>query len=785
MNPSELEKRLLQAFAEEAEERLENLFSRLTEIENTEDAAVRQEILEVVFREAHSLKGAARSVNLSAIEHLCQSMENVFGLLKSDTIGFSGPLFDTLHEAAKYVSQYIAAEQGARPEIETQMHQLAQTLAEFSREEEAQPHGPAETAVGQTESATAEKARPPETTPAENGFISAAETASDFSGTDADDSAPDKSQAQPRALQSNTVRIASDKLDALLLKAEELIAFKQITAQYFDRASTLQNTIETQLKWQKNMEDDISELRQHNEKSGKYGQLLSFLTWITESHQQSAHQGKDLIKNIEQGNRTISTMVDDLLNDVKDTTLMPFSSLLAILPRMVRDIAKEQKKFVDLTVSGGEIEVDKRILERIKDPIIHLIRNAVDHGIEAPELRKNLGKPEKGRIAISVVQLESNRVEVTIEDDGDGIDMEAIQSKAIKTGIVRQQDVETLSETETLGLIFHSGLSTSPLISEISGRGLGMAIVKESIEDIGGRIDITHTKGKGTAFKLELPITQATFRGILVFVADQYYILPNAQVQHVVRFLPEAIYHIENRPMIRVQEQAVPVAFMDAVFGLDAPKSRRPRIYTALLIGDAANPVAFVVDSVVNEQEVLVKNLGKQLEGMTHIAGATVLGSGQVAPVLNVHELIATAAGKDFSTAMPAPAEEGEEAEAKQPAVLVVEDSFTSRTLLKNILEAAGYRVQTAINGEDGYQMLKSNPFDMVVSDVEMPRLNGFELTEKIRADTGMAETPVILVTSLDSRTDREKGIDVGADAYIVKSSFDQSNLLTVMEQLI
>lgn len=494
--------------------------------------------------------------------------------------------------------------------------------------------------------------------------------------------------------------------------------------------------------------------------------------------------------SLEQNNRVLGGMVDDLLEEVKNISLLPFSSLFAILPRMVRDIAREQGKDIDIEISGGDVEIDKRILESLKDPIIHLIRNAVDHGIENQETRKQMGKPPWGIIRLSVTQPEGHKVEMDIADDGSGINVDSIKKIALKKGVVSAEYAANLDDKEALMMIFQSGISTSPIITEISGRGLGMAIVKETVEMLGGSISIINRPTQGTTFNITLPVTLATFRGILVSASGYLFIVPNAHVQHILKIKPSDIKTAENRAIISFNGSALSLVKLVDILGLphhpaSKTKSRKSRdiSHPTIIMTNGDIRIAVIVDQIINEQEVLVKNLGKQIKHVPNISGATILATGKVVPILNIKDLIRTASGKAARATVAA--EMIHRQSEPQKSVLIVEDSFTSRTLLKNILETSGYAVKTAIDGEDGYNQLKAQIFDAVVSDVQMPKMDGFELTRKIRGDNDLADMPVILVTSLDSPADREKGIDVGANAYIVKSNFDQSNLLEVLERII
>ncbi len=477
-------------------------------------------------------------------------------------------------------------------------------------------------------------------------------------------------------------------------------------------------------------------------------------------------------------------MTDGLLHDVKEMHLLPFSSLIEIFPRFVRDLARDQGKEVELAVQGGEIEIDRRILEEMKDPLIHLLRNCIDHGIEAPAARAEKGKPPHGTVTLSISQQDGGKVEIIVADDGAGIDAAKVKAAARKLDMVSEEDAAQLGEREALALVFRSGVSTSPIITDVSGRGLGLAIVREKVERLGGAIAIESHPDAGTRFRIVLPLTLATFRGVLVRAGERLFVVPAASVERVARATEGDVRTVENRATIALGGQAVALAGLSEV--LELPRKgaagESPEHAQALVLGLGAERIAFRVDEILVEQEVLVKNLGPQLARVRNVAGACVLGTGQVVPVLNVPDLMKSAVKR---AAALAPVAAEEPSGAQQRSILVAEDSITSRALLKNILESAGYRVATAVDGIDAYTALKTGTFDLLVSDVEMPRMDGFDLTAKVRSDKQLAELPVVLVTALESREHRERGIDAGANAYIVKSSFDQSNLLEVVRRLI
>ena len=383
-------------------------------------------------------------------------------------------------------------------------------------------------------------------------------------------------------------------------------------------------------------------------------------------------------------------------------------------------------------------------------------------------------------------------IEITLSDDGKGINKEYLLKAAIKSGNLSSEDAQKLDPKEILSLIYQSGVSTSSIITDISGRGLGLSIVREKVEKLNGRISVETEVNTGTTFHIILPVTLATFRGILVKLQEFMFILPTMNVERVLKVDPEKIKTVENHETIMIDDQILPVADLGEVLGLtehnhvgsgkmETGLGNSNQIRIVVLIS-GKHRIAFKVDDVLDERQVLVKGLGKLLSRVKNISGATVLGSGKVVPVLNITDLMKSA----FRSAEKIKGQISlEKTTDKIKKILVAEDSITARTLIKNILETAGYQVSTAVDGTDAFTMAHSDKFDLIVSDVDMPRMNGFELTAKIRNNKKLSEVPMVLITALESREDRERGIEVGAYAYIIKSSFDQANLLEIIKKLI
>ncbi|MBW1988135.1 MAG: hybrid sensor histidine kinase/response regulator [Deltaproteobacteria bacterium] len=847
--------KLREAFHMEAEERLDEMSQCLLEMEKTDEAQERERLLKDVFRGAHSLKGAARAVNLREVESLFQTLEEVLYRLQKGEVQYSAVLLDLFHQALSLVDGFLRLPEAESGQVSEQMLELDQVLLAVLAGEEP-PETAADRAAGGGETPgpaaggssplsgdvpqAAYSASPrnagDDDLPSLDDFKAAGDddipSLADFgnapgernrpasgkkSRTSRDDlpsladfSSPTPSDAPaavgaeepPKAKPapasrpsggkakarptSDWVRLSTARLDGAMEKAEELLSAKLTGAQHNKELAEVAQAL---TRWEKRWSRARQELWELQRRAGRGGEgsravvpdsIQEFLAYNETQIISLKQKVHGLAMKSAMAERALSRQVDDLLADLKEMTMLPFSTVSAAMPRMMRDISRQLNKEVDFSVSGDEIRIDRRILEEIKTPLIHLLRNAVDHGLESAGERAGTGKPKKGSVSLGISHAEGGRVEIVVSDDGRGMDPERIRAAAVKKGVISQKEADQLDDRASLSLIFRSQFTTSPIITEISGRGLGMDIVAQAVEKLGGLINIDTEKGKGTSFSILLPVSLATFRGVLVSVENRRFIMPCSQVEKVLRIPFEEISAVKDSAAVVLSGRTVGLVELSRVLGI-APengKKRRTRYKTAVLAGSGDRRVAFCVDEVLSEQEVLVKSLGRHLTSVPNVAGATVLGNGRLVPVLNVRELMSAACGQRQGVSAPA-------AQERKRRILVVDDSITSRTLVKNILEAAGYQVKTAVNGQEALELVTKEAFDAVVSDVEMPRMTGLELTESIRAHAEKADTPVVLVTSLDSPEDRERGIAAGANAYIQKSGFDRNNLLSVVEQLV
>jgi len=787
-------KELLSMYKIEAEEHLKSISSGLIEMEKVKAKDKQKSIIETVYREAHSLKGASRAVNLGDVETVCQSMESIFSLIKQEAINTDAELFDVLLKAVDVIDQLINSPENTDiSEIMNKLH----TLEEGQKKEKAAKKKDEKSKTVKTKASKKETVKEKTETKPKPESSSAQQAPSEPEPPpDKESSKQQETPAVPsqpvevqKSLVSDTIRIATEKLDSLLLQAEEMLAAKLTSEQHSKDLQSLSLELEQWKKRWDSYDAEIANVRHHSESKSKdqsqgNGTLIDFLLWNHEQLKSLDTHVNELIRVSENNARLLGGMVNNLLEDMKKVLMLPFSTLLKILPKVVRDISRDQGKDVELIVRGSTIEIDRRILEELKDPFIHILRNCVDHGLEKPEDRSQSGKPPTGTISIAISQQSGNKVEILINDDGRGIDPDKVRRVALKKGLISEAEVATLSDEESRMLIFQSDVSTSPIITDISGRGLGLPIVREKVEKLGGSLTLESEVGAGTTFRIILPVTLATFRGIMVEVNAQVFVIPTVNVERVIRVLEDEVKTVENRETVIIDDKPMALARLGDVLGVPKKnqKIKQSNVCQAMLLSSGEKNIVFTIDRIISEQEVLVKGLGKQLSRVRNIAGATILGTGQVVPILNVADLIKSAARL---TTVPTRVSKTEEAKLEKKSILVAEDSITSRTLLKNILESAGYQVKTTVDGVDALTAARAETFDLVVSDIEMPRMNGFDLVANIRSDKRTADLPVILVTALESREDRERGIDVGANAYIVKRSFDQSNLLDVIRKLI
>lgn len=720
---------LLKVFREEAEEYLQKISNSLMELEQETDPKKQVPVTEGILKNAHSLKGAASSAGREDIVAICRSLEDVLFQIKKEELLLTTELFDGLYRTIDLIREIMIqnSSQDVEKEIEKIDFLKSQTNEEY-----------------------------------ENVDVKKEES------------------KVPTQITSESIRVPINKLDNLVLNAEELLTVKLALNSFISQVKTFTPVLN---HWKKEWNKlNVTKKLENNLMSPE---IMAFI--LSSSNQiNSLEDGiKELNTVLEENARFISPLIDNMMEEVKKIIMVPFSSLVPSFKRMVRDLSHKERKEVELVVNGSRTEIDKRVLEEMKDAFIHLIRNCIDHGIEKPEIRKEKGNNPRGTIEINLRELDSNRVEIIVKDDGQGISFSRIKEKALNAGLLSVEKASKASKEDLLQLIFRSEISTSPIVTDLSGRGLGMSIVLDQVEKLGGKIKIETSQEKGTSFHIVLPLTMATSRGVVAIISGSSFVIPVASIRKVLRVKKDKIKTLEGKETMLFEERTIPLARTHQILNLLESNDIEKESILVMVLGQGENQVAFEVDQILHEQEVMVKNLGKQLARVKNVSGSTLLGSGELALILNPSDLIKSAIEITRPIIYDTDQTADEKKSKTKKSILVVEDSITSRTLLKNILEASGYHVTTAIDGVEGLTALKSEEFDLVVSDIQMPRMNGFDLVTNIRSDQKLRDVPVVLVTALSSQEDKERGIEVGANAYIVKSSFDQNNLLKAIKRLV
>lgn len=732
-------------FAIEAVEHLRAVTDGLLELEKAPAPDQQAKILESIYRQSHSLKGESRAVNFSDMEVICQALEGVFSAWKRGDLKPRPGDFDMMYGVLDSIRAMLAGEGAMGP---NERNEIVAKLTGFEQ-------------GGARQAKTAPEAFPP---PVESEGVKSSDVGAK---TGADE----------------TVRMPLSRIEALLLGLEELLAVKLSLARRADALLSAEALFEQRKRLAAKITTEVRSF------AGIHGGLPASLDDLLEHSQDTLGVLGDslatLSREAEHDAHLTGRLVDDLLDQSKKLMMLPFNTLLGILPRQVRDLCRDQGKEADVVIRGGDIEIDKRILQEMKDPLIHLVRNCVDHGLETVAARTEKNKPGRGSITVEVLPVDAGTVELVVKDDGAGVDVEEVKKVAVKQGVISASAAARLSRDKAIALIFLSAVSTSRVVTAVSGRGLGMAIVKERVEALGGQVMVETTSDAGSAFRIKLPLVLSTFRGTFVDAGGRWFILPSTSVHCVARVRREAITMQEGQVTVVLAGQAFPLVRLEDVLGLPPVESESANTslvhVAAVKVG--GKQMAFGVDEILMEREVLVKSFVKPLSRVRNVSGATVLPSGRVVPILNVSDLIKTSA---LPVPLRPPGVAKVAAVPKRPkTLLLVEDSIISRMLFKSILESAGYGVQTVVDGQEAWEALQEGNFDAVVSDVEMPRLNGFELTSLIRNDARFADKPVVLVTGLSSPEDRARGIAVGANSYIVKTSFDQSDLLEALRRVV
>jgi len=726
--------KFLARFVEEARDHVEKLNEGLVRLEKDPEDA---ELTNAVFRSAHTIKGSARMMKLAPISEVAHRLEDCLGAVREKKIHYSRELADLLFKGVDAISGMIE-KTAAGQELVMDNSALCEELmrAAEGHTQDAEKNGGATSSGAQTTSAPA--------------------------------CAPDTAARQKaKEMTGESVRINAEKLDDLIKLMGEIVSN--------------QNRLKQRLR-------DVKELEAVAQRYAKFllGPGSDAVSGFREEMVSAADTLFSRIKQLLLNVRNDTVLQELLTEELQEKALMlrmvPLSTVFDSLGRMMRDLSRSLGKEIDFIVEGGEIELDKKMVEKLGDPLVHMLRNSVDHGVETGEERVRAGKSGKGMVRLSA-SYDAGSVLIELTDDGRGISLEKIREKALKKNMFTREELDGMPEAGLIDLIFHPGFSTSPIITDLSGRGVGLDVVKRNIvEELRGTVHIETRDGYGTAFLIRLPLTLAVMRILLVRASGMTFAVTSHYVSEIIRAPLKDLITVVDKKAVRLREELIPVTSLEAL--LKVPSSDRKaepdQEDELIIIVRAGNEkVGLLVDNIVDEENMVIKSLPSHMRNIPLVSGLTLSGKNEIINVLNIPAVIEAA--KKVSEAKSY----REAADRESIHVLVVDDSINTREIERSVLESYGYKVTLAGDGMDALEKAKEFAYDLIITDVEMPRLDGFSLTERLRASEEYKGTPIIIVTSREKEEDKRRGIMVGADAYIVKGAFDQSNLLETVQNLV
>ncbi len=759
-------------FIEEAQEHIEVLNEGLVKLENEPGDT---ETVNQIFRSAHTIKGSSKILNLKEINQVAHKLEDALDALRDNKIQQSSELFDLIFKAVDIIADMV----GKTLESETldvDTTEICQKLSEAAQ-------GGAAAAVQEAAPVSAEPpplapepppvaATPPETKPPP---VAAP--------------APVLAEPPPVAKETQTPAPAKTAPIAKKTKSRTAETVRISTAKLDETVKLMGEIVSNHIRMKQNLVD-IDEIGKLSKKFLDQFQSVSndpagFTNGKRAGVLETAHAVQSKLRDLSANTKDVlnfqTLLTDDLREKVLKMRMLPLSTATDAFSRLVRDLASSCNKKIHFTVEGAETELDKKIIEKIGDPLLHMIRNSLDHGIESPEERVKAGKPETGELQL-IAGYEGGSVLIQLKDDGAGVAVDKVKEKALRKGLFDEETLNRMSKSEIVNLIFRAGFSTAPIITDLSGRGVGMDVVKDNIVmQLKGSVQIETEEGKGTSFFIRLPLTLAVMRVLLVEVSDFVCALPLNSVREIIKIDSSEIIEVVNKRAISLRDQIIPVVHLDRTIDLPDYRQSDPKELVVVLVAMGSEHLGLIVDSIVSEEDMEIKSMPSHMKNNELVSGVTLSGKNNIVLVLHVPQLFSLAkAGQEARHLEDAEEEE----EVKRLRILVVDDSISTREIEKSILESYGYEVETARDGADGLEKARKTQYDLVVTDIEMPRMNGFELTQRLRGEESYKLTPIIIVSSLDKDADKHRGMEVGADAYIIKGAFDQTNLLDTIQTL-
>ncbi|WP_181226300.1 chemotaxis histidine kinase/response regulator CheAY2 [Helicobacter pylori] len=791
---------IMEDFLIEAFEMNEQLDQDLVELEhNPEDL----DLLNRIFRVAHTIKGSSSFLNLNILTHLTHNMEDVLNRARKGEIKITPDIMDVVLRSIDLMKTLLVTirdtgsdtNNGKENEIEEAVKQL-QAITSQNLEGAKETSGTKETPQKENKEEAKEenkenKAKAPTAeNPASDNPL-ADEPDLDYANMSAEEVEAEIERLLNKRQEADKERRAQKKQEA----KQEVTPTKETPKAETPKAPKTETKAKAKADTEENKAPSIGveqtvrvDVRRLDHLMNLIGELVLGKNRLIRiySDVEERYDGEKFLEELNQVVSSISAVTTDLQLAVMKTRMQPVGKVFNKFPRMVRDLSRELGKSIELIIEGEETELDKSIVEEIGDPLIHIIRNSCDHGIEPLEERRRLNKPETGKVQLSAYN-EGNHIVIKISDDGKGLDPVMLKEKAIEKGVISERDAEGMSDREAFNLIFKPGFSTAKVVSNVSGRGVGMDVVKTNIEKLNGIIEIDSEVGVGTTQKLKIPLTLAIIQALLVGVQEEYYAIPLSSVLETVRISQDEIYTVDGKSVLRLRDEVLSLVCLSDIFKVDAILESNSDVYV-VIIGLADQKIGVIVDYLIGQEEVVIKSLGYYLKNTRGIAGATVRGDGKITLIVDVGAMMDMA--KSIKVNITTLMNESENTKSKNSPsdyiVLAIDDSSTDRAIIRKCLKPLGITLLEATNGLEGLEMLKNGDKipDAILVDIEMPKMDGYTFASEVRKYNKFKNLPLIAVTSRVTKTDRMRGVESGMTEYITKP-YSGEYLTTVVKRSI
>ncbi|WP_217608387.1 chemotaxis histidine kinase/response regulator CheAY2 [Helicobacter pylori] len=789
---------IMEDFLIEAFEMNEQLDQDLVELEhNPEDL----DLLNRIFRVAHTIKGSSSFLNLNILTHLTHNMEDVLNRARKGEIKITPDIMDVVLRSIDLMKTLLVTirdtgsdtNNGKENEIEEAVKQLqAITSQNLEGTKERTKEAPQKENKEEAKEENKEnKAKAPTAENISSDNPLADEPDLDYTNMSAEEVEAEIERLLNKRQEADKERRAQKKQEA----KQEVTPTKEAPKTETPKAPKTETKAKVKADTEENKAPSIGveqtvrvDVRRLDHLMNLIGELVLGKNRLIRiySDVEERYDGEKFLEELNQVVSSISAVTTDLQLAVMKTRMQPVGKVFNKFPRMVRDLSRELGKSIELIIEGEETELDKSIVEEIGDPLIHIIRNSCDHGIEPLEERRRLNKPETGKVQLSAYN-EGNHIVIKISDDGKGLDPVMLKEKAIEKGVISERDAEGMSDREAFNLIFKPGFSTAKVVSNVSGRGVGMDVVKTNIEKLNGIIEIDSEVGVGTTQKLKIPLTLAIIQALLVGVQEEYYAIPLSSVLETVRISQDEIYTVDGKSVLRLRDEVLSLVRLSDIFKVDAILESNSDVYV-VIIGLADQKIGVIVDYLIGQEEVVIKSLGYYLKNTRGIAGATVRGDGKITLIVDVGAMMDMA--KSIKVNITTLMNESENTKSKNSPsdyiVLAIDDSSTDRAIIRKCLKPLGITLLEAANGLEGLEMLKNGDKipDAILVDIEMPKMDGYTFASEVRKYNKFKNLPLIAVTSRVTKTDRMRGVESGMTEYITKP-YSGEYLTTVVKRSI